>query len=72
MIAFVAIAFVACVCAHITLVGSTARALGWRAAIGLFVPPIAVYWAWERGMRRRVYVWVLAIVAYALGIALVG
>jgi len=39
--------------------------------IGLVIAPLAVYWAWRRGMRRRVYVWAFAMAAYALGIALV-
>ncbi len=72
MVALVAVPLVAFVVAHLVLVGSLARARWWEALLGLAIAPLAVYWAWQRGMRRRVYVWALAIAAYALGLAIVG
>ncbi len=41
-----------------------------RAAVAFFVSPLAVYWAWKAGMRRRVYVWSTALALYALSVAL--
>ena len=70
--ALVAVPLLAFVVAHLVLVGSLARPRWWEALLGLLVAPLAVYWAWRRGMRRRVYVWALAMAAYALGIAIVG
>jgi hypothetical protein len=70
--AFVAFALLAFVVAHAVLAGSLAREAWWRAAVALFVAPLAVYWGWGRGMRRRVYVWCLALAAYALGVAIAG
>ena len=40
-----------------------------RAALGFFVPPLAVYWALQAGMRRRVIGWAAALTIYALGVA---
>lgn len=72
MVALVAVPLLACIVAHVVIVGSLARARWWEAAAGFFVAPLALYWAWQRGMRRRVYLWVLAVAAYALGIAIAG
>jgi hypothetical protein len=72
VIAFVLVPLVAFVTAHLVLVGSLARAHWWRAALGLLIAPLAVYWAWERGMRRRVYAWTFAMFAYAIGVAIVA
>jgi hypothetical protein len=56
--------------AHLVLVGSLARISLWRAPLALLVPPLAAYWAWIQGMRVRVFVWLGAVAAYALGVAL--
>ena len=66
--------FVALVChtvAHVALVGGLAvrRSFG-RATLALLMPPLAPYWGWEAGMRKRALLWLGALAAYALGIAL--
>jgi hypothetical protein len=58
------------VVAHLVLVGSLVRVSIWRAALALLVPPMGAYWAWIHGMRARVFVWLGAVSAYALGLAL--
>ena len=35
-------------------------------ALALVVPPLAVWWAWGKGVRWRVWMWVGAVAAYAI------
>ena len=64
----VALALVVFVVAHVVLASSLVRRRWWQAALGLLVGPLAVYWAWQYGMRRRVFVWGAALAAYALAL----
>ena len=55
--------------AHVSLVVGLARRHAWtRAVPALFVPPLAPWWGWEQGMRRRAIVWGVAVGLYALGV----
>lgn len=60
--------------AHVAI----AVALAWRkrmprrALLGLLVPPLAPWWAWEAGLRIPTIVWGAALAFYALGVAITG
>ena len=41
----------------------------WYAAVGFFVPPLGAWWAAGKGMRVRVWVWALSVLAYAIVLA---
>jgi hypothetical protein len=41
-----------------------------RAAVALFIPALAPWWAWERGMRRRSGAWLGALAIYAVGVVI--
>lgn len=57
--------------AHVALVGGLfARRSILRAILSVFVPPLAPYWGWEMGMRKRAIVWTCALFAYAAGLVL--
>lgn len=60
-----AFALLACFATHAVLVVSLAFRKWWKALVGLVVPPLAVVWAWDAGMRWRVFSWLAAVVAYA-------
>ena len=42
----------------------------WRGLIALLVPPLAPVWGWRAGLRARAGLWVVSLVAYAVGRAL--
>jgi hypothetical protein len=66
----VAISLVVFLGAHLALLGSLVlRAPRHRAFVALAVPPLAPYWAWQGGLKVRVYVWVTALTLYAAGVA---
>lgn len=60
--------------AHVAI----AIALAWRkrllrrALLGLLVPPLAPWWAWEAGLRVQTIVWGAALALYAVGVAITG
>jgi hypothetical protein len=55
--------------AHVAIVVALARTGAWfRAALTLVLPPLAPWWAWERGFRRGAMAWAAGIVVYALGV----
>ncbi len=55
--------------AHASLLGSlVTHRPRYRAAVALVVPPLAPYWGWRAGLRRRVYVWSAALLLYAAGV----
>jgi hypothetical protein len=58
--------------AHVAIVAGLAaeRAFG-KAAVALFIPPLAPWWAWQEGMRRRFLLWIGALAIYALGVAVI-
>jgi hypothetical protein len=62
-----AVAFVAFVTLHISLVvGLARRGRRVRSLAALFVPPLALFWGYEAGMRRRALAWSAALLAYAV------
>lgn len=67
--AFSALALVAFASAHVALLAGLA-ARGWRRCVlAVILPPLAGYWGWTLGMRRRAAVWIGAMAAYAIGVA---
>ncbi len=58
-------ALLACFATHLVLVMSLAFRKWWKAAVGFIVPPLAVVWGWDAGMRWRVGCWLAAVVVYA-------
>jgi hypothetical protein len=64
-------AFVALVAAHVAIAVGLARKGAWaRAALALLVPPLAPWWGWSEGMRRRTIAWGTALSVYAITVAL--
>ena len=64
-------ALLAFVCAHVSLVVGIAKTNKPRAALSLMIPPLAPFWGYELGLRRRAHAWLGALVSYvALAIAL--
>jgi uncharacterized membrane protein YdcZ (DUF606 family) len=43
-----------------------------RALLGLVVPPLAPWWAWQAGLRAHTIVWGAALALYTLGVAVTG
>jgi hypothetical protein len=43
----------------------------WRPVLAFLLPPLAPYWGTRHGLRRRTYLWIAAIVLYALGVAII-
>lgn len=73
LIAIVAAALGIVAGAHVALLVGLARIQPrWRAAVALVVPPLAPYWGYRAGMRIRVYAWIGALLAYAIGVAVAG
>jgi hypothetical protein len=61
------VAFASLVTAHVTLVaGLAGRPPRWRALAGLLVFPLALLWARDERMHRRVVVWVTSAAVYAV------
>lgn len=56
--------------AHCAIAIAIARKHDWRRALAaLFLPPLAVLWAWHAEMRTLVYLWGTALAVFALGVA---
>jgi|HubBroStandDraft_6_1064221.scaffolds.fasta_scaffold677471_2 hypothetical protein len=54
--------------AHVSIVAGLAqRHIYGRAVVALMVPPLAPWWSWEAGLRRRTMVWGAALALYTLG-----
>ena len=65
------VALVAHFAAHVAIVSGLASKRAWmRAALAFVVPPLAPWWGWEAGMRRRVIAWGAALAAYAILVTL--
>ena len=53
--------------AHIAITyGLVWRTPRWRAAVALFVVPLAPYWAWQEHMRVRAGIWGAALLVYVI------
>ena len=69
--ALLAVALALEIGAHLAiLVGLTLKKPRWRALAALLMPPLVPLWGWQAGMRIRVVVWTIALVVYAIGVAL--
>jgi hypothetical protein len=65
------LALVAHIGAHVAIVVELARKKQWtRAALALFVSPLAPYFGWREGLKRRVFVWAGALLVYAVTVAI--
>jgi hypothetical protein len=65
-----AAALVAFAATHIALVAGLASMRLWRrAAVAAAVLPLAPWWGWEAGMRRRTIAWVTTLCLYTVGVA---
>jgi hypothetical protein len=59
------VAFATLVTVHVTIVfGLSQRDPRWHAAIALFVPPLAPYWALRGGMVVRGGIWIGSVILY--------
>jgi hypothetical protein len=57
--------------AHVALVvGLASRRQWWRATVAAAVLPLAPWWGWAAGMRRRTIAWGASLLLYAIGIAI--
>jgi hypothetical protein len=70
--AYSALTLVAFVSAHVALLVGLAMRRWTLCVVALALPPLAAYWGWTHGMRRRVAVWTAAFLAYAIGVAVGG
>ncbi len=69
--AVLVIALLGHVAAHVSLLIGFARARSYKRVIGaLLFPPLAPLWGYESGWKRRALAWVIALVVYAVGVAL--
>jgi hypothetical protein len=69
--ALVALALLAFLGAHVALlVLLFSRKPRYRGLVALAVPPLAPYWGWREERHRRVYVWLGALAAYVVGVAI--
>jgi hypothetical protein len=58
--------------AHVTLVAGLARRHpAWHAIVAFAALPLAPWWGWQAGMRRRTIAWGAALAIYAVGVAVV-
>lgn len=71
VVALLFVAFALVITMHIAItLGLAQRKPRWRALVALVVPPFAPYWAWREHMRRRVGLWIGAVLAYLVLLAL--
>lgn len=64
-------AVVTLLAAHVAIVIGLAKERAWTdALLALLVVPLAPYWAWRDGMKRRAYAWLAGVGLYALGVAI--
>lgn len=65
------VAFGALITAHVALLfGLWSEPPRWRFALALVIPPLAPYWGLLLGLRWRGGLWLLALVAYLVLLAL--
>jgi hypothetical protein len=57
--------------AHVALVVGLLRATPLHMGlVAIVLPPLAPYYGWRLGMRKRTYLWLVGLGAYAAGVAL--
>ncbi|HLK40846.1 MAG TPA: hypothetical protein VKU41_29030 [Polyangiaceae bacterium] len=55
--------------AHLALAVGLVRRGAWgRGLLALALPPLAPWWGWQAGMRRRSAAWGVALAVYVLGV----
>lgn len=55
---------------HAAIVVGLLQTRSWgRAALALFVAPLAPWWGWSLGMKRRVWTWGGSLFVFALAVA---
>ena len=60
-------AFALLVTVHVALAaGLGARQPRWRGPVAFLVPPLAPYWGYAAGMRRRAVLWLLGLGLYVV------
>ncbi len=67
---YLLVALVVMALVHAAVSVRIARAGRRRALLGFLVPPLAPYYAWEIGQGYFAIAWVVALLAYAVGVAL--
>lgn len=67
---YLLVALIVLGCVHVALVVRLARASRKRGALALFLPPLAPFYAWETGDGYLALAWLVALAAYAVGVAL--
>jgi len=61
--------FAALITVHLALAaGLVRRRPHWQGAAALVLPPLAPYWGFRVGMRRRAIAWVAALCVYAVSL----
>jgi drug/metabolite transporter (DMT)-like permease len=56
---------------HVALVAALFRTPPiYMGVVSLVLPPLAPYYGWRRGLKRRALLWLGGLFAYALGVAL--
>ena len=65
------LAFALFVTAHVAITfGLASRPPRWRAAVGFFFAPIAVYWAWRERLRVRAVASGAALLLYVVALVI--
>ncbi len=67
----IVLSFATFVTTHVALVFVLSFSLRprWRGLAALVIPPLGPLWAWEGGHRKKAILWVVAVVLYAVGLA---
>lgn len=65
VVALLVLAFALAITMHVAIaLGLAKRRPRWRAFVALALPPFAPYWAWREHMRRRMGLWIGAVIVY--------
>ena len=65
VVALLVVTFALGITTHVAIaLGLAKRKPRWRALVAFVVPPFAPYWAWHEHMRRRMGLWVGAVLVY--------
>jgi hypothetical protein len=69
LLSFLMVAFATLLTAHVALtIGLARHGPRARAVAAFFVPPLAPYWGWRDGMRRRGVLWGVAAISYVVAL----
>lgn len=71
VVALLVVAFALAITLHVVLsVALLGRVPRWRGLLAFIAPPLAPYWAWREGMRKRALFWIGSVVLYAVMLVL--